>query len=44
MSLTRRQFAKANAAAIAATVAGMPIASSASNLITEADATNLKWD
>ena len=44
MSLTRRQFAKANAAAIAATVAGMPIASTASNLVTEADATNLKWD
>ncbi len=44
MSLTRRQFAKANAAAIAASVAGLPIASSASNLITEADATSLKWD
>src|SRR5690606_7819101 len=44
MSLTRRQFAKANAAAIAATVAGIPIATSASNLITEADATNLTWN
>jgi nitrate reductase NapA len=43
MSLTRRQFAKANAAAIAASVAGMPIASTASNLITDPQATNLKW-
>jgi nitrate reductase NapA len=44
MSLTRRQFAKANAAAIAAAVAGIPLASSASNLVTEADATNLTWN
>lgn len=43
MSLTRRQFAKANAAAIAASVAGMPIATTASNLITDPQATNLKW-
>ena len=43
MSLTRRQFAKANAAAIAATVAGIPIATSATNLITDPEATNLKW-
>ena len=43
MSLTRRQFAKANAAAIAASVAGIPIATSASNLITDSDATALKW-
>lgn len=43
MSLTRRQFAKANAAAIAATVAGIPIATSATNLITDPQATNLKW-
>ncbi|MBW6965414.1 hypothetical protein KXS24_24955, partial [Salmonella enterica subsp. enterica serovar Weltevreden] len=44
MSLTRRQFAKANAAAIAASAAGIPIASSAATLITEADATNLRWN
>ncbi len=43
MSLTRRQFAKANAAAIAASVAGIPIATSASNLITDSDASALKW-
>ncbi|AZZ44902.1 MULTISPECIES: nitrate reductase catalytic subunit NapA [Stutzerimonas] len=43
MSLTRRQFAKANAAAIAASVAGMPIATSASNLVTDPQATALKW-
>ncbi|MBE7927890.1 nitrate reductase catalytic subunit NapA [Pseudomonas saudiphocaensis] len=43
MSLTRRQFAKANAAAIAASVAGIPIATSATNLITDPEATNLKW-
>ena len=44
MSMTRRQFAKANAAAIAAAAAGMPIATSASNLITEADMTALNWN
>ncbi|MCP9338639.1 nitrate reductase catalytic subunit NapA [Stutzerimonas xanthomarina] len=43
MSLTRRQFAKANAAAIAASVAGLPIATSASNLVTDPQATALKW-
>ena len=41
MSLTRRQFAKANAAAIAASVAGLPIATSASNLVTDPEATAL---
>lgn len=44
MSLTRRQFAKANAAAIAASVAGLPIATSASNLVTDPEATALKWN
>ena len=44
MKLTRRQFAKANAAAIAAAAAGLPITTSASNLITEADLTNLNWN
>ena len=44
MSLTRRQFAKANAAAIAAAAAGLPIATSASNLVTEADMTSLNWN
>lgn len=44
MNLTRRQFAKANAAAIAAAAAGLPILSSASNLVTEADMTRLDWN
>lgn len=44
MNLTRRQFAKANAAAIAAAAAGLPILSSASNLITDADMTRLDWN
>lgn len=44
MNLTRRQFAKANAAAIAAAAAGLPILSSASNLVTDADMTSLDWN
>ncbi|ERI49586.1 nitrate reductase catalytic subunit [Pseudomonas sp. EGD-AK9] len=44
MKLTRRQFAKANAAAIAAAAAGLPLASTASNLVTEADMTRLDWN
>ena len=44
MNLTRRQFAKANAAAIAAAAAGLPILSSASTLVTEADMTRLDWN
>ncbi len=35
MNLTRREFAKANAAAIAAAAAGLPILVRASNLVTE---------
>jgi len=44
MSLTRREFAKAQAAAIAAAAAGLPIASTASNLITDAEQTTLDWN
>ncbi|RMH85026.1 nitrate reductase catalytic subunit NapA [Pseudomonas sp. AOB-7] len=44
MKLSRRQFAKANAAAIAAAAAGLPLASTASNLVTEADMTRLDWN
>lgn len=44
MSLTRREFAKAQAAAIAAAAAGLPIASTASNLITDAEQTDLDWN
>jgi nitrate reductase NapA len=42
--MTRREFAKAQAAAIAAAAAGMPIVTSASNLVTEADMTTLDWN
>ena len=41
MNLTRREFAKANAAAIAAAAA---ILVRASNLVTEADVTSLVWN
>ncbi|WP_339512857.1 nitrate reductase catalytic subunit NapA [Pseudomonas sp. RL_15y_Pfl2_60] len=44
MDLTRRQFAKAQAAAIAAAAAGLPIITTASNLITESDMTTLNWN
>ncbi|MDH4568391.1 nitrate reductase catalytic subunit NapA [Pseudomonas sp. BN414] len=44
MKLTRREFAKANAAAIAAAAVGLPIFSTASNLITESDMTRLEWN
>lgn len=44
MNLTRREFAKANAAAIAAAAAGLPILVRASNLVTEADVTSLVWN
>ena len=44
MSMTRREFVKAQAAAIAAAAAGLPIVTSASNLITEADMVTLDWN
>ncbi|TVP54666.1 MAG: nitrate reductase catalytic subunit NapA [Halomonadaceae bacterium] len=44
MELTRREFAKANAAAVAAAVAGMVIPAGASNLITNRELTELKWN
>lgn len=43
MKLTRRQFTKANAAAIAASAAGMSIPVGAENLITNDDLTELTW-
>ncbi|WP_343562470.1 nitrate reductase catalytic subunit NapA [Kiloniella sp. b19] len=43
MKLTRREMIKAQAAAAAATAAGLTIPAEASNLITEADKTSLKW-
>jgi len=44
MNITRRLFAKANAAAVAAAAIGLPLPASASNLITNRDLTNLKWN
>lgn len=44
MSITRREFAKANAAAVAALSIGLPIPASATNLITNRELTKLKWD
>ncbi len=43
MNLTRRDFAKANALAMAASAAGLSIPAAASNLITNAELTELKW-
>ena len=44
MSMTRRAFVKTQAAAIAAAAAGLPIVTSASNLVTEADMVTLDWN
>ncbi|MGM0704107.1 MAG: nitrate reductase catalytic subunit NapA [Pseudomonadota bacterium] len=44
MKLTRREFAKANAAAVAAATAGLPIPASASSLITNTELTRLEWN
>ncbi|MDQ2076724.1 nitrate reductase catalytic subunit NapA [Marinimicrobium sp. ABcell2] len=43
MKLTRRQFAKANAAAVAASAVGIQMPAVASNLVTNHDLTRLKW-
>jgi nitrate reductase (cytochrome) len=43
-NLDRRQMLKLEAAAIAAAAAGMPVAARAANLVTERDASELKWD
>ncbi|GAB3546784.1 periplasmic nitrate reductase subunit alpha [Noviherbaspirillum agri] len=44
MKLTRRDFIKQTAAATAATSVGIPIESIASNVVTDASKTQLKWD
>ena len=41
--LTRRQILKAQAAAVAATAAGIPISAGAQNLVTDRTATDLTW-
>ncbi|MDX1633973.1 MAG: periplasmic nitrate reductase subunit alpha [Marinobacter sp.] len=43
MNMTRREFAKANAAAVAASAAGLSLPSAAANLITNEELTKLKW-
>ncbi|NQU58377.1 MAG: molybdopterin-dependent oxidoreductase, partial [Rhodospirillales bacterium] len=43
MRLSRRQYIKANAIAIAAAAAGMPTPASAVNLVTDKEKTRLKW-
>jgi nitrate reductase NapA len=43
MQLSRRDYLKANAAAIAATVAGIDLPAAAANLVTEAGDTALTW-
>lgn len=44
MSITRRQFAKTQAAAVASAAIGLPLPANASNLITNRELTTLKWD
>jgi nitrate reductase NapA len=44
MNISRRLFAKANAAAVAAAAIGLPLPASASNLITNRELTSLKWN
>ena len=44
MPMTRREFVKAQAAGIAAAAAGLPVFTSASNLITEQDMVSLNWN
>ena len=44
MSLTRRDFIKANAIAATAAAAGVAIPASASNLVTDSDKSKIKWD
>ncbi|WP_025819754.1 periplasmic nitrate reductase subunit alpha [Shewanella marina] len=43
MAITRREFIKANAALSAATVAGISLPASATNLIVSSDDTKIKW-
>lgn len=43
MNITRREFAKAHAATIAAAAIGLPLPAIASNLITNRELTSLKW-
>lgn len=44
MSISRRQFMKANAIAAAASVAGVSVPAAASNVVTGSDMTKLEWN
>ncbi len=44
MKMNRRKFIKANAAAAAATAAGVTLPTAASNLVTDAGKSEIKWD
>ena len=44
MKMNRRKFIKANAAAAAATAAGVTLPAAASNLVTDAGKSEIKWD
>ncbi len=44
MKMNRRKFIKANAAAAAATAAGVTLPTVASNLVTDASKSEIKWD
>jgi nitrate reductase NapA len=44
MSISRRQFMKANAIAAAASVAGISVPAAASNVVTGSDMTKLEWN
>ncbi|HZX33469.1 MAG TPA: twin-arginine translocation signal domain-containing protein, partial [Rhodocyclaceae bacterium] len=44
MKLTRREFIKHSAAAATAAAVGVPLESSAQNIVTDASLTQLKWD
>ena len=43
LKLTRREFVRNTAAAVAASAAGIQLPSDAANIATEASATELKW-
>ena len=43
IKLNRRQLLKAQAAAVAAAAAGIPLAAGAQNLVTDKSKTDLKW-
>src|SRR5690349_18450870 len=43
MKITRRDFVRQSAAAVAAAVAGVPLPGAAANIVTESEHTRMKW-